>query len=100
MLRTHGCTRWPAGIPDPRDAAPGVDRIRGGIAVDEQPTRPSPETRDAERQEAQVPGRADREPTEEEAALAEEHEVDPEVAERAREMAERGARQQGEGRIP
>ncbi len=68
--------------------------------MDEQPTRPTSETRDAERQEATVPGRADREPTDEEAALADEHELDPDVAEHEREMAERGASQRGEGRIP
>jgi hypothetical protein len=68
--------------------------------VDEQPTRPSSETRDADRQEAQVPGRADREPTDEEAARADEHELDSEVVEHERDMAERGARQEGEGRIP
>ncbi len=68
--------------------------------MDEQPTRPSSETRDAERQEAQVPGRADREPTDEETALADEHELDPDVVEHEREMADRGARQEGEGRVP
>lgn len=68
--------------------------------MDEQPTRPSSDTREAEAREARVPGRADREPTDEEGALADEHEPDPEVAEHEREMAERGARQQGEGRIP
>jgi hypothetical protein len=65
-----------------------------------QPTRPSKETRDAERSEAEAAAQADREPTPEEEALAAEHDVDPDVAEHEREMAERGARQEGEGRIP
>jgi hypothetical protein len=68
--------------------------------VSEGPTRPSPETRAAERDEATTPAGADREPTPEEQRLADEHDADPDVAEHEREMAERGARQQGEGRIP
>ena len=39
-------------------------------------------------------------PTAEEEEKAEEQELDPEVAEHEREMAERGAEQKGEGRIP
>jgi hypothetical protein len=73
---------------------------RGGIAVNDQPTRPSGETREAEAREAKTPAQADREPTPEESALADEHELDPEVAEHAQEMAERGANQKGEGRLP
>jgi hypothetical protein len=68
--------------------------------VKDQPTRPSSETRKAEARETRVPGRADREPTPEEAARAEEHALDPDVAEHEREMAERGAKQKGEGRVP
>lgn len=64
------------------------------------PKQPSGETRNAERDEAGAPHKADREPTAEEAQRADELELDPEVAEREREMAERGAHQEGEGRLP
>ena len=63
-------------------------------------TKPSPETRAAEREEAGARHDADREPTADEAAAAEDLDVDPAVAEHYEEMAERGADQQGEGRIP
>jgi hypothetical protein len=65
-----------------------------------QPTRPNDATREAERDDAQRRASADRAPTPEEEARAEDRELDPEVAEHEREMAERGARQQGEGRVP
>jgi hypothetical protein len=64
------------------------------------PTRPTPETRDAERSEAEIRGQADRMPTPEEEEIADDLEVDPDVAEHEREMGERGAKQKGEGRIP
>ena len=64
------------------------------------PTRPSSETRDAERAEAEAPHDADRAPTPEEEAVAEQSVLDPDVAEHERDMAERGANQEGEGRIP
>lgn len=64
-------------------------------------TRPDDETRAAERDEADTPSRADRPPTEGEERAAEQHGVlDDDVIEHEREMAERGARQRGEGRIP
>ena len=66
----------------------------------EAPTNPSRETRAAERDEADAPHTADRPPTGEEAELAERNPADPAVAEHEREMAERGAHQQGEGRVP
>jgi hypothetical protein len=66
----------------------------------DKPTRPTPDTRAAERDDAQRKAGADREPTAEEAARADELELDPEVAEHEREMAERGADQKGEGRLP
>ncbi|HEX5587829.1 MAG TPA: hypothetical protein VFZ17_11020 [Acidimicrobiia bacterium] len=66
----------------------------------DQPTRPSRETRDAEQSDAEVTAQADRAPTPDEERLAEAQELDPEVAEHERDMAERGARQEGEGRIP
>ena len=68
--------------------------------MNEGPTRPSAETRDAERAEADVSPGADRAPTPEEERIADEHELDPSVAEHEQEMAERGDRQEGEGRIP
>jgi hypothetical protein len=66
----------------------------------EEPTRPSAETRAEEQREAQREHTADRPPTAEEEKRAEELELDPEVAEHAKEMTERGANQKGEGRIP
>ena len=62
--------------------------------------RPSRKTRRSEEEEARRPPGADRMPTDEEARLADEDSPDPSVAEHERDMAERGARQQGEGRIP
>ena len=67
---------------------------------DERPTRPSSETREAERDEAQRPASAGREATPDEAQTADSRELDPEVAEHEREMNERGANQKGEGRLP
>jgi hypothetical protein len=63
-------------------------------------TRPNDQTRAAERAEAEVHAEADRMPTPEEEKVADSLEVDPEVAENYEEMAERGANQKGEGRIP
>ena len=68
--------------------------------MSDQPTRPSADTRRAERAEAERPAGADREPTADEEARAESQPLDPEVVEHEREMAERGAHQEGEGRIP
>jgi hypothetical protein len=61
--------------------------------------RPSRKTRATEAEDATVEAGADRMPTDEEERLAELHEVDSKVAEHAEEMYERGAKQQGEGRI-
>ncbi len=66
----------------------------------EERIRPSEETREAERREAQRGAGADREPTPEEEQLASELSLDPEVARHEKEMAEKGANQEGEGRIP
>jgi hypothetical protein len=63
-------------------------------------TRPNDETRAAERDDAQVRAGADRQPTPEEEQRAESSKLDPEVVEHEREMAERGANQKGEGRVP
>jgi hypothetical protein len=63
-------------------------------------TRPNDQTRDAERAEAEVHSGADRMPTPDEEKVADSLDVDPEVAENYEEMAERGANQQGEGRLP
>jgi len=67
----------------------GTDRVR-----------PSPRTRAEEREDAQTPPGADRPPTAAEEAAAEGNELDPAVEEHEREMLERGAHQQGEGRVP
>jgi hypothetical protein len=66
----------------------------------DKPTRPDEETRSEERQDAHVPAGADRAPTPDEEELAEQQSLDPEVAKHEREMAERGAHQEGEGRTP
>jgi hypothetical protein len=63
------------------------------------PTRPTRATRDAERDEARMRSQADRMPTTEEEEIADDRELDPDVGEHEREMAERGAEQKGEGRI-
>jgi hypothetical protein len=65
----------------------------------DQPTRPTPETRAAERDDAQTTAHADRAPTPDEERRAEELKPDPEVVEHEQEMAGRGAKQKGEGRI-
>ena len=62
-------------------------------------TKPTSETRTAEAEEANAAHQPDREPTTDEAAAAEPVELDPDVAQHEKEMAERGARQKGEGRI-
>jgi hypothetical protein len=63
-------------------------------------TRPSRETRDAEREEANQKAGADRMPTEDEERLAEQHATDESVAEHEGEILERGAHEPGEGRVP
>jgi len=63
-------------------------------------TTPDKETRAVEREDAQTSAAPDRMPTPEEEAIADDLELDPEVAEHEREMAERGAHQEGEGRLP
>jgi hypothetical protein len=68
--------------------------------MSDQPTRPSAETRAAERDDAQQSAGADRAPTPEEEAIADSLEPDPDVAAHEQEMAERGVNQQGEGRLP
>jgi len=65
-----------------------------------EPERPNDATREAEREEAKRQAGSDRMPTEDEAREAEEHTIDDDVREHEREMAERGAHQKGEGRIP
>jgi len=65
-----------------------------------QPTRPSAETRNAERAETQVMHDSDRAPMPQEADEAEARVVDPDVVEHEKEMLRRGANQRGEGRIP
>jgi hypothetical protein len=65
-----------------------------------EPERPSDATKAAERAEAETHAGADRMPTEDEARIAEEQSIDDDVREHEKDMAERGARQQGEGRIP
>jgi hypothetical protein len=65
-----------------------------------EPTRPTPETRAAERADASRRAGPDEAPTPEEEARADALELDPDVATHEKEMQERGARQEGEGRLP
>ena len=63
-------------------------------------TRPDDQTKKAEREDAAVHAGSDRPPTPEEEAVAEELPgIDADVEEHYQEMAERGAKQKGEGRI-
>jgi hypothetical protein len=64
------------------------------------PTKPSSDTREAEAREARRGPVADREPTPDEERAAEGNELPESVVEHEQEMAERGAHQKGEGRIP
>jgi hypothetical protein len=68
--------------------------------MSDQPTRPSDETRATEREEAERPAGADRQPTPEEERRADSRPLGEGVSEHEREMAERGANQKGEGRLP
>jgi hypothetical protein len=68
--------------------------------ADRDRTRPSRKTRDEERREANDTAGAGREPTPEEEAAADRNEPDEAVAEHYEEMTERGASQEGEGRVP
>jgi hypothetical protein len=63
-------------------------------------TRPSRKTREAERHEAGSGAEAGTEPTPEEEEAAERNTPDDTVTEHYREMTDRGARQEGEGRLP
>jgi hypothetical protein len=68
---------------------------------DPMPTRPDDETKKTEKEDAAVPAGADRMPTPEEEAVADaQPDLDADVAESYKEMAERGAKQEGEGRLP
>ena len=68
-------------------------------APDKNTTRPTADTRAAEEAEMSKQGQADRLPTDEEARAAERNELTDDVIEHEEEMLERGAHQQGEGRI-
>jgi hypothetical protein len=68
--------------------------------VDRERTRPSSETRDEERREAEAAADGGREPTPDEEEAADRNEPDEEVAEHYEAMTERGAKQRGEGRVP
>ena len=62
------------------------------------PTKPSRETRNEEVRDARVEAGADE--IDERAFPKEDPDLDPDVAENYEEMAERGAQQRGEGRLP
>ena len=63
------------------------------------PEGTSPETVEADEQDARAAHQADRMPTPDEEAAAERNTVDPDVAEAYEEAAERGANVKGEGQI-
>jgi len=63
------------------------------------PESTSPETVEADEQDAHAAHAADRAPTPEEEAAAERNELDPQVAKAYEEAAERGANVKGEGEI-
>ena len=67
---------------------------------EEQPTRPTSDTRATEREEAERAAGADREPTPEEEKIADSQPLPEGVSEHEREMVERGRNQEGEGRVP
>jgi hypothetical protein len=56
-------------------------------------------TKAADRADAQAAHEPDRMPTEDESTRAEQHQLDPNAAAHYEEMAERGAKQRGEGRV-
>ena len=62
--------------------------------------RPSDATKAAERADAERHAGADRMPTDDEEREAEGNTIDDDVREHEKDMAERGVRQKGEGRIP
>jgi hypothetical protein len=68
--------------------------------MSDQPTRPSAETHAAERAEAQQSAGADRAPTADEEARADALELAPDVVAHEEDMLERGAHQEGEGKLP
>jgi hypothetical protein len=71
------------------------------VANDANPTRPSNATRDAEAADAQVRANPDDMPTEDEEGAAERAgKPSAEVSDNYEEALERGAKQQGEGRLP
>jgi hypothetical protein len=63
-------------------------------------TRPTDKTRASEQRAAHAEHAPDREPTPDEEQVADGLRPDGAVAERHKEMQERGAGQQGEGRLP
>jgi hypothetical protein len=63
-------------------------------------TRPDAATREAEQREARQSHDAGREPTPMEEEAADAVDPDPSVAEAYEEATERGAQQEGEGRLP
>jgi hypothetical protein len=71
------------------------------IESSESPTRPSDETRAEEQRDERIPAQADDAPTGDEEAAAERAGTADEETERSyKEAIERGARQEGEGRLP
>jgi hypothetical protein len=64
----------------------------------DQPTRPSRETREEEERDAKVAAGPDKSGSEQ--LSADDAKADKDVAAHEKEMAERGAEQKGEGRLP
>ena len=75
--------------------------MKGDAMAERERTRPSNETREAEAIDAREVSHADRLPTKDEEEAAERQRVaDDDTARAYEEALERGAHQQGEGRIP
>ena len=62
--------------------------------------RPSDATKAAEQADADTQAGADRMPSDDEARIADQQSIDDDVREHEKDMAERGAHQEGEGRVP
>jgi anti-anti-sigma factor len=96
-----GSTLHASTLPPPRQCATSDVDTPGGMRMsNDERSWVSAATRAAETDEASARHAADRPPTQEEEEAIEGETVDPDVAEHFEDMAERGADERGEGRIP
>ncbi|MDQ3757309.1 MAG: hypothetical protein M3394_05635 [Actinomycetota bacterium] len=63
-------------------------------------TKPDEQTRQADRDALDAPHSADTEPTADEERAAEQAEVSPDTPQHYQDMTDRGAEQEGEGKLP